>query len=368
MSLLFVDGFDHYDDIALKWVVPSELEDPIFADGRCGGQALEKQNQNGFGIRRNVGTQSEIVVGMAVYTGNDSITYELIPFDAAEATAVRSTVFPTDELLTFMDSVLTTILTLKFEQIGAADSGIGRLTIVSPVVGLSPTVNSFATWNTEEWHYIQIKYKPNGTAGLIEVVDGTGTLLYRAAGNTTNEADNDVATIQIMGVATNARGYRVDDLYVLNTSGSNNNDYLGDVRVTPFAMRSALAQQSTGNVTQINEAIMDTTSFNTIGVIGAFDNYEVEGFICHGFTPTSVKGIQYNIGAAKDNSGNIKYQHSTNSIDSGVDVVAQTFAGGNFSIDSITYDTDPADSLVWTEAKIEALEVGFKLTVREGGA
>jgi len=40
--------------------------------------------------------------------------------------------------------------------------------------------------------------------------------------------------------------------------------------------------------------------------------------------------------------------------------------GTGFGIDSITFDTDPADSLVWTEAKIEAIEVGFKLTDRVG--
>lgn len=370
MSLLFVDGFDHYEDAKLKWTVPQVLTIPLFTTGRCGGQALEKQQQNGAGINKALGTQRDLVVGMAVYTGDDNITYG-IPEGEDEAVGTRETLFPADDLLTFKDSAGTVILTLKMVKIGAEFfAPTGRLEIVSPVAGLvaAASVNNFATWSTEQWQYIQVKYHPNGTSGTVEVVDGTGSLLFRSTGKTTNEADNDVANIELMGTLTNARGYRIDDLYVLNSEGAVNNDFLGDVRVTPFAMRSILAQQSTGVLTDINEEVMELENFISMGVIGELDNYEVEGFICHGFTPSSVKGIQYNLGAAKDNSGIIKYQHRVNSVDSGVDVVAQTFAGGNFGIDSRTYDTDPADSLVWTEAKIEALEVGFKLTTREGGA
>jgi len=377
MSLLFVDGFDHYDDIRLKWVAPSVMEDPDFVDGRTGGQALQKQFQNGSGIRKSLTKQAEVVIGLAIYTGDDGLSYQRIPFDADEATEVRVKSFPADDLITFKDSADVTIMTLKFIQLGLPTSGSGRLEIEYPGPTLNIIVDSFQTWSTEQWEYIQVKYHPNKTGGLIEVVDGTGSLLFQATGRTTEEDDNDIEVIQLMGTATNSARYRIDDLYILNTLGADNNDYLGDVRVTPFVLRSTLAAQSTAapapHHSALNETVMDTNTKVTMGEIGILDNYEVEGFICHGYTPIgTIKGIQYNIAAAKDNAGIIKYQHRVNSTDSGVDVVAQTFTGigdsSGFGIDSRVYDTDPADSLDWTEAKIEAIEVGFKLTVREGGA
>ena len=98
---------------------------------------------------------------MAIYTGNDSIAYAggdplHIP--------IRTKDFPVDDLLTFRDNAGNDLLILKFIQLGLSTSGIGRLEIESPVIGLTPTVNNFQQWGTEEWHYVQIKYNPNGKA------------------------------------------------------------------------------------------------------------------------------------------------------------------------------------------------------------
>jgi len=319
MSLLFVDGFDHYDEVRLKWLALGVLEAPTFTQGRVGGQALQKQFVNGSGIEKNLTKQAEVVIGLALYTGDDFAFYGS-DFPGQEEFTIRKTFnSPDDELITFKDTGGVTIMTIKMTRVGPSTDGFTKLEVIYPGPALSPTVDAFDTWNTEEWHYIQVKYSPKKAGGLIELRDGTGSILFKAEGRTTEQDDNDVTAVQLMGTASPSARYRIDDLYILNTLGAVNNNYLGDIRVTPFSLRSTLSQQSDGaGFSAINEVIMDEGTFVSMGVIGLLDNYEVEGFVCHGYTPTgTIKGIQYNIGSGKNNSGSIKYQHRVNSTDSG---------------------------------------------------
>lgn len=360
MALLFVDGFDHYDNIRLKWVVSNSFDNPNFVLGRFGGQALAKQFQNSAGSIRHTlqEQQSSIIVGVALYTSNQQ--------------------FPADDLLTFRDSNGTVILTLTMVRDGV-DPTLGHLEVTKPGQDLVTSVDQFPEWGFQEWHYIQVKYNPNKTSGLVEVKLEDGLTVYIANGRTTEEGDNDVQSVQIMGNATNSPLYLLDDFYIANEEGGENNDFLGQMRISLGTANTIpppgfLHKESAGSTGAITQELMDVDSTVSLGVIGAFDDYHMTpicAYLSRSFLST-IYAIQMVTGVAKDNTGVIKYQHILNTTDDGPDITPGTL---NESIDTRgmfcepqMYNNDPIDSGAWTSSKIDALHIGFRLTAREGGA
>jgi len=354
MSLIFVDGFDHYDEIRSKWSVGSPSTAPAFILGRFGGQAVRLQFQNATNdTTRSFPQESEIVAGVAVYTADNF--------------------FPNAEVLTFRDSAGVIILELSLAGIGGAPQTQGRFAISKPGGFIdTPSINSFPLLDFQEWHYIQVKYNPRKTGGVIEITDGTGSVLFRLDGRTTEKDDNDVAAISIFSATTNNGQYALDDLYVLSTSGATNNDYLGDTRISTMRVDTEISSDFTGGIANIQEVLLDTAEINA-GVIGAFADYEMTDPCVDGRTLTAaVKGVQIVTSSAKDNSGTIKYQQVVNSTSDGAEITPNTFdvaqANSGFGCDIVAFDVDPVDSVAWTATKIDNLKVGFRITTREGGA
>lgn len=357
MSLLFLDGFDHYDNIRFKWSVSSGFDNPTFALGRFGGQALKKQSQNSAGSIQKTLTskQHTLIVGLALYISN--------------------TGFPQDDLLTFRDSVGTVILTLT--MIRDSETTEGHLEVSKPGTALNPTVDNFPTWSIKQWHYIEVMYNPNKTGGTVDIrLDGTQ--VYLAQGRTTEKADNDVQSVQIMGTGTNSPAYLIDDLYILNADGTSNNTFLGQIRISQASINPSAApiiKQSLGDSATLSTVLINTSTFLSMGVLNSFDDYEMAP-PCVYLKRTliaPIHGVQVVTTTAKDNSGIIKYQQVVNSTINGPDITPGTFNGqvttDGFFCETQTFDEDPTDTgSPWSVAKIADMRIGFRLTAREGGA
>lgn len=376
MSLLFMDGFDHYDEIRTKWSVANTFDNPNFFAGRFGGQRLSKQSQNAAGtITKRFGKQNTLIVGVAIFTGDAGVVFENSQVgDHIEADPIIVDNFPSGDIIRFLDSSDNVLVTISMSPYSASS---GRIVVSYSGLALPiPLIDTVPQMGVGSWSYIQIKYNPNTNNGLLEIVDGNGVVIYRYIGKTTTRDDNDVAGIKVLDSTTNSINWGIDDLYVCNAEGISNFSYLGDVRVTPMGLQSVIStnSDSTDHLTALGETLMDDGSFVSMGVIGFFDEYNVANFSCHGFTPVGdvVQGVQVNIATAKNNTGLIQYQLSNNSIYTGTDVAPSTFADASvkkgFAVQSTIYEKDPADGNDWTTTKVDAMKVGFKLTTREGGA
>jgi hypothetical protein len=216
-----------------------------------------------------------------------------------------------------------------------------------------------------DWHYIEIKTTiHNSTGSLYLKWDGEAVLSLTGI-------DTQVSgTAQITNFLLGGTGgsYRTpncafDDLYVCDTSGSNNNDFLGDVRVQSIFPTGA------GNTTQWtpsagnNYACVDDTTPNAdTDYVSETTTGEKDTYAFGNVTPTSgtVKGVQVLIHNRKDDAGSRTIAPVYRPVSTDYDGTAVAVLDGYTYIREIT-EVSPATSAAWTIAEINGAEFGVKL-------
>jgi hypothetical protein len=98
------------------------------------------------------------------------------------------------------------------------------------LLGTTSTGNAF---QINRWHWIELKVYCDDTAGTIEVRYG-GRTIYTFTGDT--QAD---ASINYHNTLYFTRGSTIDNLYVCDSTGSRNNDFLGPVKITTITPNAA---------------------------------------------------------------------------------------------------------------------------------
>lgn len=144
MSLIFMDGFDNYDEavagIRPRWEL-GYRERPLFAAGRFGGRAVQRPTIRSDGnIQVSVLPSAELFFGVAV----KSVT---LPITSDRLAYITSTI----------DSTILGEVTLLAS--GAVRLDINGLTATSGV--------SVITANT--WHYVELRLKADPTTGVFEI-------------------------------------------------------------------------------------------------------------------------------------------------------------------------------------------------------
>ena len=345
MSLIFIDGFDHYNDIHDKWIAP-RFDTPSFTAGRFGGQAIAKQFQNAFGeISKDLGGQSEVFFGMA----------NKIPGLTGSVSFYR-----------LRDSSGTQILSVQFNSDGSVSVFAGGNSAVS-AGGIITTGGA--------WHYVECHYIPKDAAGKggvaeVRVDEIVVASIDGASFATTTGADDDIQTFEFYDGGTNSGAYLYDDFYILNGSGSENNTYLGDVRITvlyPKANGNINTMDPSDGVSpnyeMVDETILDgDTTYVESSVIGTSEAYVNQTFSDIALTPGIIYGVQVCNAGKKTGSGPIAWKNEAviATIRYSDDVVHNA-ASGEYFVKSYIRDTDPSDDAAWTEAKVAA--VGSALSI-----
>jgi len=346
MSLIFIDGFDHYNEIRDKWQVASGFDNPTFVAGRFGGQALKKQFQNSSqSISRSFPQQAEVFFGIALQTPG---------FNNA-----------TESFFRLQDVGGTTRFSVNVTTNGNLQIQAGGQTVTS----------SFALDNVQ-FNYIEAHFKPKdaaGEGGIAEVrvnesvvVSIDGTLFPTTLG-----ADDDIGGFGFIDDGTNSPRHLYDDLYILNALGSENNGYLGDVRITALAAvldgnRNEWTPDDPlqTNVQSVDELLMNSnTDFVESGLVGAAEDYDNESFAARAIAPGQIFGVQVANATLRTASANITYKNEM--VVAGVrfsDDVEITPGNTAYFINTFVRDTDPSDSATWTADKVAAVNSGLIIT------
>lgn len=219
------------------------------------------------------------------------------------------------------------------------------------------------------WYYIEFKVKIDDTTGTADVrvnglLDLSGTGL-----DTRNGGSASADRVQLGSLIDNTpfTGYW-DDFYACDSSGSVNNDYLGDIRVVPLypngnGATSNLAGSdgnSVNNYALVNEVGDNDgdTSYVQSATVNDKDTYAMDDL-----TPTSgtVYGVKTVLSVKKDDAGARSVAAITRL--SGTEVL------GSDRALSTTYqhlwdirETKPGGGS-WSIADVNGVEVGMKVTV-----
>jgi hypothetical protein len=202
MSLLWMDGFDYYTQIPQQYETTSLWGSGFSIDNvgaRNGSQGVHITNTNARWFRKNIATNSNTMfMGAAIFVGS-------LPSSP-------------QRLLVFLDTGTYQV------EAGIDSAGRVRLTRNGTLLATSSLSVSPGVWNY--WEF-KAKIASSGSAEIR--INGVSFVSF--SGNTQNTANASANQVQWGPVEMTAGLMYIDDVYLLDSSGTQNNNYLGDVKV-----------------------------------------------------------------------------------------------------------------------------------------
>lgn len=337
MALRFIDSFDHYAtaDILEKWTVIISVPTIASASGRNGTGALVC-SRRGHGVTVTLGNQQTWIVGAAIY----------------------SDIHTARSLISLYDSTTN--------QANVYLNVDGTLSLRRGTAVLGTT--SFALSETQ-WYFLELKVYIHDTAGTIEVRINEDSKLALSSVDTKASANAFANVVYLGGVesVTGTNDLFWDDLYICDGAGTENNDFLGDVRVVSHLPNGAgnYAQwtpSAGANYENVDDNPPDDdTTYNSSAIAAQKDSFGMSN-LPGGLTGT-VLGIQTLLNCRKDDAG-------TRTIRPFWRISSTDYNGTGVNIgDSYKYairevsEQNPATAAAWTTGEIDALEAGYELTV-----
>lgn len=336
MTLRFIDSYDHYAtaDMLLKYTDSSSASISA-GNGRRSTNSLRFSSTSGF-VSKTLDAQATWIVGCAF-----------------RATALDGS----------NDRAIVTFLDAGTNQCDIRIRPDGTLRATRNGTALATSSNALSTGTA---YYFECKVVINDTTGSIEVrVNGSSTGWINITSQDTKNTANATANgIRLSGTSGNNTDY--DDLYICDSNGSVNNDFLGDIRVDCYLPdgngNSSQLAGSDGNSTD-NYQLVDESSQNgdtdyvQSSTVNQKDTYT---FADMTHTPASIFGTQLNMIAKKDDSGTRSIASVCRS--GGTDYDGTTQALGTTYLDYMNIrETDPATSAAWTRTNLNNAEFGVKV-------
>lgn len=335
MTLRFVDSFDHYATADIPQKYSSSANSPSISAGNG------RRSTASLRFTSSLATLTRVIDAQATWIVGFSFRVTSLP--------ASDTVF-----LTFLDAG-TNQCDLRLR----AD---GTIRATRNGTALATSTNAISAGTT---YYLETKLLVNNATGTFEVrVNGSSTNWIAITGQDTQNTANATAnTVMLSGVIS---ATDMDDLYICDGAGSANNDFLGDVRVDCYmpsgngnsSQLTGSDGNSTDNYLLVDEASQNgDTDYVQSSTVSQKDTY---AYTDMSHTPTSIFGLQINMVAKKDDSGNRSICSVTRSGGSDTDGTTQAL-GTTYSDYRQISETDPNTAAAWTRTNLNSAEFGVKV-------
>lgn len=224
------------------------------------------------------------------------------------------------------------------------------------------TTSGFAA-TAGNWVYVELVVKIHDTLGTVDLVINGASALSLSGIDTRNAGNASCDRVRFYGSSNGSDDPTYDDIYVLDDSGSVNNNRLGAQKVIGIfpdgdGSSTQFTPSSGSNYAAVDEAANDgDTSYVESGNSGDLDLYT------YGTVNSlpNIKGLQINT-VARETDANA---HSLKQV---VKSGGTTSEGSGISIGSPTFrtvsrilETDPETSAQWDAAGVDAAEFGVKV-------
>jgi hypothetical protein len=343
MSLLFVDGFDHYAtaDITKKYTANVEWASSHTIDataGRRGGGAMKTSYEvTSYRYLSKVIPDSGTVI-----------------FGAAFGSCVASATF-----LAFYETADCHV-SFRVNAIMGIEAyrGLAGTLLGSSAGGVIQTGVGF--------NYAAVKAKIHDTTGTVDVEVNGVSVLSLTGLDTRNGGAGVVNDVHYLGMGNGSSTTYVDDLYICNDSGSApNNDFLGDVRV------DTIYPTSDGNYSQftpstgvnhyalVDETSPNTTDYNDGASVGDRDSYGLGNLSA--LSSQTVYGVQVNAAILKDDAGAKSVATFVRSSSTDSDGASAVLGTSQVYVSQV-FEQDPNAAAAWTESTVNSMEAGVKVT------
>lgn len=224
-----------------------------------------------------------------------------------------------------------------------------------------PTGTVIATGATpivdNTYYYIELKVTFGNAAAYELRINGVTE--FSGTGDTTNTANN--TADGWASIFNGTTGLLFDDMLIMDTSGSNFNNFQGDVRIATQRPDGAgnytQWQPSAGsNYQNVDDAINDDdATYNAESNVGDKDSFSMSNLPSNG----TVRGVQVTTIARKDDAGSRTLRNFLRI--GGVDYEGASKAvTDTYLLHQDIFETDPSGG-AWNQTKADALEVGVKV-------
>lgn len=346
MALIFMDGFDCYDDaddaVSAGWGRTSASTQTFStSDGRYGGGALLNTSQS-----------SAWRIGFPPAAPGDTVIIAFAYYHDGLGGG-------TDQWIQLNNEATGVLASAKHDNSGSVTiQREGGYTVVDTSAGSPLTANT--------WHWIEFKVVlgTNGTNGEIYLyIDGieecsvTGT-------------DTFIGTTTLIGRLSLYGGNgdcKYDDLVVMNGSGSDFNDIIGDCRISTVNVNGAGGTDNWSVNTGTNYQAVDdaeaASDEDTTYIYSATAAQESRFALASlSYTPSSIGAVQIRGKARKDAAGNRTIRGlfnvnagSSEELGNTVGLVT-TYSWARLGIRSLALD-----GAAWNETKFNDLEIGVEV-------
>ena len=343
MAILFMDSFDHYvtADITKKWT--NHTGSVITAGaGRNSTQGMVAAKT----YLTVLGGVSEVIVGVAMKPTTFSGAYASTLIGLGSATSWECGL------------VANTDLSLQAFRV---NNGAGYDPGAASYITLLGTATAVPL-QLGVWAYVEVRIKVHGSLGTVSIrINGTEHVTL------TNQNTLFVsATLTQLHLASrpNSGVFTYDDLVVMDTTGSSNNAFLGDVTVS--AILPSGAGNSSGwtpsagsNYQNVDEATPNNdTDYNSTATLNAKDLYA----FADAPAGADIRAVQIVTAQRKASEGPGQIKHVVRSSSTDYAQAAQGIGGTSYAFLRTVVEADPATAAAWSESGFNAAEFGIQKT------
>lgn len=334
MALLFTDSFDHYAtaDGTKKWNTFGTGVSIQASSGRRSTGCMQFSGNTRFADKTLPSSYQTLIVGFAL--------------DAAAGN--------TTDIMRFLDgATVHTGLYLTANNAIAAFRGTNATVLGTSANNVVPA-SGFC--------YIEVKTKIDDSTGTVEVKVNGASVLSLTGQDTRNGGNASATGISFRGIVNTSK---IDDLYICDTSGSTNNDFLGDVRI------DCLFPDGDGNYSQftpstgtshyqlVDEATPNTTDYNDGATVGDRDSYTFANL--SSLASQTVYAVQVCMAINKDDAGSKSAASFVRASSTNGDG-ASISLGTSQVITTQVFEQNPSGPAAWTESTVNGMEAGCKVT------
>lgn len=342
MALRWIDGFESYGvtngntvvGINGKW--PTSNADSNFhvQAGRIAGRSCKLNGFNGF-TTPAFSSNDTWVVGFGfmqtTYTGANQI----FQFYDSTTVQVEIEIRPYGELKAYRGPNET--------------NGISE----SAGANLKPNI----------WAYIEVKVKIHPTAGTLDIHVNGASVLSLTGLNTRQSANSSADRITFVG-GLNDNTF-LDDLYVLDNTGSNNTTFLGPQKITaifPTGDHGTNQWAATGAGTTHADRVKENPHDSSTTYLSDATSGDTEEFdyADTGSEVTSIKGVQVNTVFETDSGSAFSVKNHVSSGGTSSDDAGTAGTNGTYTTAVRVLETDPNTSALWTKTNLDAALFGVK--------
>ncbi len=337
MALLFMDGFGGGTDATQKWDITSTAYSTQTATPRTPGCYYGRLTSV-RNMYKSFTPSSKIVIGIGIFSPDRAWNFSFSG-----------------------DGGVTTHITIVWNM------GTGMLELRRGTSSGTLLVTGTQPLYQNQWNYIEASVTISDTVGEVHVrLNGSPTDEISFVGDTKNGGTNTTVDKFTIYSGNGAASYiNISDCYILNDTGSSNNDFLGDVVVR------TLSPSSNGTYTQLtgsdgnqidNYLLVDEHPYSSTDYVGSATPGDKDTYVFEDLPGgvATVHAVQVNGMMSKNDGGVASARYVIRS--AGSDYPGTTRAlTTSYTAYQELHETDPATGISWTPAAVNDLESGMEV-------